>query len=163
VSAGITSGPHGRTRAGIGRAAAGIRVKDAIRAYRGKVALPMEFSYSLETGECYEADSAEDRAALLEGYSDGHSPVYMIAVTDVIGTIPDETAVRAAMDCARRGLVPFLGRWVFDGVVHEDVSVAMDHGLTDEGAMRLLKTLKQRGALKITRGGCSVLYNYDCA
>lgn len=121
----------------------------------------MEFSYSLETEEPYDAGSAEDRAALLEGYGDGYLPVYMIAVTDTIGTIPDETAVLAALDCAHHGLVPFLGRWIFDDAVHEDVSVALDHGLTDEGAMNLLKTLNQKGALKITRERCSILYNPD--
>lgn len=155
------NGLHGRTRAEIRQAAMGIRIRGALRAYRGKVGLPTEFSYSLETGVLYDASNAEDRMALLEGHSDGHSPVYMIAVTDAIGPIPDETAVLAATDCVHHGLVPFLGRWVFDGVSHEDVSVAMDHGLTDEGAMRLLRKLKQKGALKIARNQCSVLYNLD--
>lgn len=86
VSAGSAGGSCGRTRDEIRQAAMGIQIRDAIRAYRGKVGLPMEFSYSLETEEPYDAGSAEDRAALLEGYGDGYLPVYMIAVTDTIGT-----------------------------------------------------------------------------
>ncbi|MDD9808719.1 MAG: hypothetical protein OXU25_02645 [Thaumarchaeota archaeon] len=161
MNAGNVGEQYGRTRDEIRQAAMGIRIRDAIGVYRNKAGLPTEFSYSLETGKHYDADNAEDRTALLERYSDGHSPVYMIAVTNAVGTINDEIAALAAIECAHHGLVPFLGRWVFDDVVHEDVSVAMDHGLTDEKALGLFKTLKQKGALKITRSRHSVLYNTD--
>ena len=98
MNAGNVGEQYGRTRDEIRQAAMGIRIRDAIGVYRNKAGLPTEFSYSLETGKHYDADNAEDRTALLERYSDGHSPVYMIAVTNAVGTINDEIAVLAAIE-----------------------------------------------------------------
>lgn len=161
MSTGSASRPHGRARDELAQAAARVRIRDAIRVYRGKSGLPVEFSYSLELERHYDADSPEDRMDLLEHYSDGRSPVYMIAVTDVHGEICDEDAVRAAMDCVKRGFVPFLGRWLFGNVLHEDVSVAIDHGTTDEDAMGLLRVFGQKKGLKITRSGYSLLHSAE--
>lgn len=67
--------------------------------------------------------------------------------------------MRAAMDCVDRGFVPFLGRWFFGDILHEDVSVAIDHGATDEDAVGLLKVFKQKKGLRITHGGYSLPSN----
>lgn len=77
--------------------------------------------------------------------------MYMVAVTQIRGLIGDELAVHASMDCVEMGFVPFLGRWVSGGVLYEDVSMAMDHGMTDIIATGMLKNFKQEAAIKITR------------
>jgi len=151
--------PRGRTREELERAAANVIVRDAIREYRSKSRLPAEFSYSLETRRHYEAGRPEDRLALLGHYGDGRSPVYMVAITQVRGLIADELAMHASMDCVRLGFVPFLGRWISDGVLYEDVSMAMDHGMTDRVTTGLLKNFKQEAAIKITRDRYYSLHN----
>jgi len=83
----------------------------------------------------------------------------VIAVTNENGVIRDGRAVLAAMDCATSGFVPFLGRWLSRGVVHEDVSVAMEHGMSDEGAIGLLKALGQKAGLRVTRSEYFLLCN----
>lgn len=154
--------PRGRTEGEIRHAAVRVRIRDAIRDYRGKSGLPGGFSYSLETRMPYDANRPEDRAALLEHYGDGRSPVYVIAVTNEKEAISDEHAAVAAADCASGGFVPFLGRWLSRGAVYEDVSVAIDHGMADEGAMALLRVLGQKAGLRVTRDECRLLYNPDC-
>lgn len=163
MSAGDVSRPSGRAKTELAQAAARVRIRDAIRSYRSKSRLPEEFSYSLELGRHYDTNMLDDRVDLLRHYSDGRSPVYMIAITDTDGEIHDEDAVRAAADCINRGFVPFIGRWIFENVLHEDVSVAVDHGTTDEDATGLLRVFRQRKGLKITRGGYRLLHNPEHA
>jgi len=149
----------GRTKRELGQAATRVRIRDAILDYRRKIDLPKEYSYSLETGVAYDVAERGSRMALLDSYSDGQSPLYMIAVTHVQETISEDRAVLAAMDCVTLGRVPFLGRWVSDGVVYEDVSFAADHGITDKGTAVLLRKLKQKAALKITHDGYRVMFS----
>jgi len=111
------------------------------------------------TGVAYDVAERGSRMALLDNYSDGHSPLYMIAVTHVQETISEERAVLAAMDRVALGRVPFLGRWVSGGVAYEDVSFAADHGITDKDTTVLLKRLKQKAALKITHDGYRAMFS----
>lgn len=109
TSAGNADRPRGRTTDELEHAAMSVRVRAMIHEYRSKDNLPKEFSYSLETGRLYVAGEPSDRAALLDHYGDGSSPVYMIAVTHACEPIDDESVIRAAMDCAQQGKIPFVG------------------------------------------------------
>lgn len=149
----------GRTMRELGQAAMRVRIHEAIRNYRSKIDHSKEYSYSLETGIAYDVTERSSRVALLESYSDGSSPLYMVAVTHVQDTINEEHAILAAMDCVMLGRVPFLGRWASGGVVYEDVSFAADHGISDKGATALLKKFKQKAALKVTRDGYRAIFS----
>lgn len=75
----------------------------------------------------------------------------MVAITQMRGPIKDELAVLAPIDCIALGFVPFLGKWFSGGILYEDVSVAVNHGMTDNVAIRLLKDFRQEAAMKITQ------------
>lgn len=140
---------RGRTMDEIEHAALHVSVKDAIREYRGMRDLPKGFSYSLETRRLYDANNFEDRMALLENYSDGHLEVYMIAITNIQGTINDEYAELVAEGCVQQGQVPFIGRWVDRNTVYEDVSVAIDHGVSSSAIRHMLFMHRQKSCLVI--------------
>lgn len=150
--------PLGRTKDELERAALNVRVKSAIREYRNKRGFPNEFSYSLETGKFYEANKLEDRAALLEHYGDGHSPVYVVAVTNTRGFINDEFAVRSAEECVQQGRIPFIGRWVQNGELHEDVSIMLNHGVPTNSVKDMLIGYGQAAGLIIERETATLLY-----
>jgi len=149
MSAGNADRPRGRTTDELERAAARVHVRDAIHEYRSLRSLPEEFSYSLETREIYDANNFEDRMALLENYSDEHLEVYMIAITDIQGTINDEYAELVAESCIQQGQIPFIGRWTDRGIIHEDVSVAIDHGVPSNTIKHMLLMYKQKSCLVV--------------
>jgi len=149
--------PPCRTRAELARAAMGVGVREVIRDYRARRNLPKEFSYSLETRRFYVADEFDDRAALLEHYGDGHSDVYMVAITNVQGIINDEHAARVAERCAQEGQVPFIGRWTEQNVAYEDVSVAINHGEPLDPVRDMLLALRQKSCLVVRPAAYSFL------
>lgn len=153
-----TDRPPGRTRDELELAAMGVRVREAIREYRRKSNPPDTFSYSLETRQFYEANDPEGRTSLLENYGDGHSSLYMVAVTNVRGLITDGHAIRVAEKYAQQGRVPFIGRWVQNGKLHEDVSIALDHGISPAVVHDMLIEHGQEAALVIERGGFTFMY-----
>lgn len=75
----------------------------------------------------------------------------MVAITQVRGPIRDELAALASTDRIALGFVPFLRWWFSSGILHEDVSIAVNHGMTDKAATGLPKGFEQKAAIKIMR------------
>lgn len=158
MSAGNADRPRGRTEDELEHAAMSVKVREAIREYRNKDSLPREFSYSLETGRLYEASKPEDRMILLDHYGNGSSPAYMIAVTNVRGLINDEFAIRAAEGCVQQGRIPFIGRWAQNDTFYEDVSIALNHGISPRLVKNTLIEHDQKAALVLKRTAFAFIY-----
>ena len=157
---------QGRTNDEMRVAAHFVEIEKSFDIYRESQLVAEEFSYSLETNRYYDADNSDDRIALLEMYGDGHSPLYMIAMTDTGGLIKKKYAISVCKHCVKIGRIPFIGRWIRkeekkEEKTGEDVSFAIDHGVSDAEIQYLLCKYKQRAALWITRDAYTTIPNYN--
>lgn len=108
------------------------------------------YPHSLETRVYYNAKSATDRINLLSLYSDGKSPINMIAINDVLNDTPAFTDIsETARDVIKRGFVPFIGCWKTPGAVYTGISIAVNHGVSDPEVTALLKQHRQLCAARI--------------
>ncbi len=181
------SSSQGRTNDEMRVAAHFVDIEKSFDIYRESQLVAKEFSYSLETNRYYDADNPADRIALLEMYGDGHSPVYMIAMTDTGGLIKKKYAISVCERCVKIGRIPFIGRWIRkkgeekeeeeeekeeeeeekeeeekeEKKPGEDVSFAIDHGVSDTEIQHLLCEYKQRAALWITRDAYTTIPNHN--
>ncbi len=149
----------GRTKDELKTAAHFVDVKKSIAAYRRSSSPDMMFSYSLETNRYYNVNNDVERTTLLEQYSDGHSKLYIIALTHERSPIKDERAVLVSTWCVNTGKIPFIGSWNDRGDIYEDVSFSIDHGVSLVHIQSLLRRHRQKAALLITRGGHTLIYN----
>lgn len=146
----------GHTREALCSTAQNISVLKKWRIYDtlDKSHIRRSYSYSFETRAFYNAKNASDHADLLNLYSDGVNPINLIAVSDFFNqTLRYADIASVAHNLTRRGIVPFIGYWEHYSGFYTDVSIAVNHGISDPDVMAILKEHDQMYAARITADG----------
>lgn len=145
------------------------RTKEALATIAKNIVIPKEwdvydsqdkshilgsYSYSLETRVFYNTNKEDDRTRFLNLYSDGISPVNMIAIKDVFNReLLYGDIAETSYQLAKRGFVPFIGHWESGGGSYTGVSISVNHGISDPDVLDMLKQHRQMYAARISYDG----------
>lgn len=143
----------GRTRKELQDIASGIMPEKEWQTYQNlvkNIALDA-YSYSFETHVFYDVREIKDRRQMLNLYSDGTSPLNIIAITDISNRPLVYTDIAKAVHAViKDGFIPFIGRWSAFRGFYTDLSIAVNHGVSDTDVLAMLKKHKQICAARLS-------------
>lgn len=109
------------------------------------------YTYSFETREFYFGQKQEHRKKLTDLYSDGFSPIYIIAIKDLYDAPLAYSDISTEIKTlAKSGCIPFIGNWIASNGVCTGVSILVNHGVSEAKISTMLADHKQQYAAKIT-------------
>lgn len=106
------------------------------------------FTYDPDTENVFNVFNPEHASILLERYSDGKNPLYLIAVTNHHGGV-NRWLHSKHLQIQGEGKIPFFGKWLYGAISFTDISYPLNHGVSNKEIRRLQKDLIQRSVLVI--------------
>ena len=143
----------GRDLATLAKIASSLDYASEWKIYREKLHTinQQSYTYSFETREFYFGQNQEHRKKLTDLYSDGLSPIYIIAILDFYDSPLDYSDISLEINMlAKSGRMPFIGNWIAPNEVWTGVSILVNHGVSEAKMLTMLADHKQQYATKIT-------------
>lgn len=111
------------------------------------------YSYDPVTRKAYDAFTKEEASSVYQQFADGENPLYFVGTTNHQGDPTHESESEYNQVQGQNRHV-FFGRWVNEkGVIYSDIAFSINHGTTDEDAVKLKKHYAQESVLKISADG----------
>ena len=95
---------------------------------------------------------------MIELYGDGGLPCTLAPWSNLCDTLAGRDAITVCNNIISMGHVPFIGRWEFEGKMHEEPSFAINHGIAEAQIRELLGKFGQRAALRAAYTHTDILY-----